>query len=62
MRRSIIEKEEEMLDDGDNIVIIYALDRLKSEAKSKAREVKEVSAEIRARIEAERSERERADF
>ena len=51
-----------MLDDGDNIVIIYALDRLKSEAKSKAREVKEVSAEIRARIEAERSERERADF
>ena len=51
-----------MLDDEADIIRVAALARVESEAKAKERAVEEVSAKIRARMEAERSERERAEF
>ena len=49
-----------MLNDKADIVRIAALTRVKSEAEANERAVKEVSAQIRARMEAGQSERERA--
>ena len=51
-----------MLDEKADIVRVAALARVNSEAEAKDRADDEVSAEIRSRIEAERSERERAEF
>ena len=49
-----------MLDDKSDIVRVAALTRVKSEAEANERAVKEVSAEIRARMETGQSERERS--
>ena len=57
-----MKKDDEMLDDEADIVRVVALARVKAEAKAKERAAEEVSAEIRASMEAERSERERAEF
>ena len=51
-----------MLDDEANIVRVAALARLKAEDEAKDRAAEEVSAEIKDKMEAERSERERAEL
>ena len=51
-----------MLDEEDGIVRFAALAMVKSESKAKEREAEEVSADIRARMEAELSEREGGGF
>ena len=51
-----------MLNDEAGIVRVAALAREKDEAEANERAAKEVSAEIRARMEAERLEREREEF
>ena len=51
-----------MLDDEADIVRVAALARVKSESEANERESEEISTDIRARMEAERSERERAEF
>ena len=48
-----------MLNDEANIVRFAALARVKSEAEAKERAAEEVSAEIRARMKANRLERKR---
>ena len=57
-----LKKEDEMLDNEANILRFSALDRVKAEAEAKERAAKEVSAEIRASVDAEQLERERAEF
>ena len=51
-----------MLDNEANIVRVATLDRVKAYAKAKEREAGEVSSKIRARMEAKRLERGRAEF
>ena len=51
-----------MIDGESNIVRVAALSILKAKVKANERTAKEVSAEISARMEAERSERERTEF
>ena len=46
-----------MIDDESDIVRVAALARVKAKGESKEREAEEVSAEIRARMEAGRSEK-----
>ena len=57
-----MKKEGKILDDEADIVRVAALARVKAEAEAKERAAEEVSADIRASMEAERSERERAEF
>ena len=51
-----------MLDDKANIVRVADLARVKAEAKVKEREAEEVLSDIRARMEAERSDIERTEL
>ena len=49
-----------MLDDKANIIRVAALARVKAKAEAKERAYEEASSDIRSRMEAEKSERERA--
>ena len=51
-----------MIDDKADIFMVAALARVKDDAKANERAAKEVSAEIRAKMEANRYERERAEL
>ena len=51
-----------MLDDEANIVRVSALAKVKAEEEAKERETEEVSANIKDRMEAELSERDREEF
>ena len=55
-------KEVEILNDEADIVRVAALDRVKDKDKANERAAKEVLAKIRARMEAEQSERKRVEL
>ena len=62
MRRSRVEKREERLNYEAEISKVSTLARVKAEAEAKERAAKEISSKIKARTEAEPSERERVEL